>query len=393
MPKLVRDALPPNVLSFKKKPGRYADGNGLYLHISPSNARWWVWRGSINGLRVERGIGSAQLIPLADARETALQFRRWARDGLDPAVQLKKARTAGMTFEAAALRVWKEHVQGRNTAKYEARWWATLKTYAFPVIGNMPVADIAQSDILAILTPIWHDKPTTARNVRQRMRAVFDWAFAALHIDGVSPVDRVSKALPKQRARVVHHAALPFDLVPEFMRRLIDAPEISARCIEFITLTACRSGEACGALWDEIDLESACWTVPAARMKAGREHRVPLAPAAVELLERLPRLGKVVFPGPSGAPIWGATVSRAMRKFEPEATVHGLRSSFRMWAAERTNAPREIAEMCLAHLVGSAVEQAYARSDVFEKRADLMQRWAAFCTSATRAGDVVELRI
>ena len=395
MPKEVHNALTPAKVKQEKRPGRYADGQGLYLHVSETGARWWLWRGTVHGRRREIGMGSARLVSLAKAREIARTWRWIARDGGDPMVERDKNRRQSLTFEEAARRVWAAQIEppGRNE-KYTKQWLTSLKAHAFPLIGSLPVHAVTQSDILRVLSPIWTERSQTARLVRQRLRTVLNWARAAGHCEGVNPVEGVEDGLPKQRYRVQHFKALPFKELPEFMRRLEAVEGVAALALRFTILTAARSGEVRGARWSEIDIEDRLWVVSDARMKAEREHRVPLSGEALAVLERVCGLDStMVFPAHKrGAIMHDMTIAAPLKRLDVPGTVHGFRSTFRDWAAERTSAPREIAEMCLAHEVGNAVERAYRRSDLFDKRRDLMDQWARFCLSAGSKGDVVELR-
>ncbi len=393
MPKEVHNALTPAKVKQEKRPGRYADGKGLYLHVSDTGARWWIWRGTVHGKRCDRGMGSARLVSLAEAREIARAWRRIARAGGDPATERDKGKRESLTFEDAARRVWSEQIaqSGRNE-KYAKQWLSGLRDYAFPTIGARPVHTIAQSDILRVLAPIWSEKPETARRVRQRIRTVLDWARTAGHFEGINPVEGVEKGLPKQRDRVQHRKALPFADLPDFMRRLESVEGIAEYALRFLILTAARSGEVRSMTWGEI--ENAVWTVPGERMKAGLPHRVPLSEPALTVVQTVRGLDtEKVFPGQRrGRPMHDMTIAAPLKRMGVSCTVHGFRSTFRDWAAERTAFPREIAEMCLAHEVGSAVERAYRRSDLFDKRRDLMEQWGRFCLSAGRKGCVVELR-
>ena len=395
MPREVFNALTPTGVRQKKVPGRYADGAGLYLVVSESGARWWQWRGTVHGRRREIGMGSARLVSLAEAREIARSWRRIARAGGDPVVERDKGKRESLTFEAAARRVWAKQIEppGRNE-KYTKQWLSSLEAHVFPLIGSRPVHAVTQADILRVLSPIWADKPQTARLVRQRLRTVFNWARTAGHCEGINPVDGVEDGLPKQRHRVQHFKALPYNELPDLMCRLEAVEGVAELALRFLILTAARSGEARSMAWGEVDLENAVWTVPSERMKAGLPHRVPLSDAAVTVVNTVQGLDDdLVFPGwKRGQPMHDMTIAAPLKRLDVLGTVHGFRSTFRDWAAERTAFPREIAEMCLAHEVGSAVERSYLRSDMFDKRRDLMDQWARFCLSAGSKGSVVELR-
>lgn len=402
MPKEVHQGLSPARVRNEKKPGRYADGNGLYLHVSDSGARWWLWRGTIRGhkdekghtIRYERGIGSARTYSLAEAREIAREWRKLAREGIDPGQERDKVLRETLTFEAAARKVWKEQIEPHpGNEKHKAQWISTLATYAFPLIGNRPVHTITQSDILRILSPIWTERAETARRVKQRLRTVLDWARTAGYCEGVSPVEGVEKGLPKQRHKTEHLAALPYDQLPEVMKGLEQDERMGALALRFLILTAMRSGEVRGAAWSEIDFQSSTWIIPADRMKMGREHRVPLSGEALAVLEKVKGLSDdLVFPSVKpGRQLSASYLFDVLEEVKPGFTVHGMRSTFRDWAEECTAFPHEVKEAALAHQVRNSVERAYRRTDLFEKRRELMAAWGRYCASATRKGDVVRL--
>ncbi len=395
MPKEVRDALTAARVRQEKRPGRYADGNGLYLHVSETGARWWLWRGTVHGIRCERGMGSARLLSLAEAREIARTWRRIARDGGDPAVVRDKAKRQSLTFEDAARRVWSEQIEPNvRNAKHRQQWISTLRDHAFSHIGTKPVHTIRQADILRILAPIWTEKPETARRIRQRLLTVLNWARTAGHYEGINPVEGVEDGLPKQRRKVQHFTALPYDELPELMRRIEMADGMGAVALRFLILTAARSGEVRGAMWPEIDTEARLWAVPAERMKAGDEHRVPLSDAALAVLDSVRGLSptRVFTSSRQSGPLSNSTLARVLEKLDCQVTTHGFRSTFRDWCEEMTSFPREVKEAALAHNVRDKVEAAYRRGDLLDKRRDLMDQWARFCLSAGSKGDVVELR-
>ena len=382
MPKEVRDALTAAKVRQEQRPGRYADGNGLYLHVSETGARWWVWRGTVHGKRRERGMGSARLVSLAEAREIARTWRRIAKAGGEPAEERDKGKLQSLTFEAAARQVWSKQIEphGRN-AKYRQQWLTTLEAHAFPIIGSRPVHAVTQADILRVLSPIWTEKPQTARLVRQRLRTVLNWARTAGHYEGMNPVEGVEDGLPKQRAKVQHFTALPYGELPELMRRIEGVDSMGALALRFLILTAARSGEVRGALWPEIDIEARLWAIPPERMKGEREHRVPLSDTALAVLDSVRGLSpERVFPSSrQGRPLSNTTLARVLIKLDCPVTTHGFRSTFRDWCEEMTSFPHEVKEAALAHTVRNAVERAYRRTDLFDKRRDLMDRWARFC--------------
>ncbi len=368
-----------------KVPGRYADGNGLYLVVEPSGSKRWLLRTVVESRRRDIGLGGASLVTLAEAREKAHAYRKLARDGGDPLAERRKARATVPTFAEAAEQVHAEHKASWENPKHVQQWIRTLETYANPHFGTRRVDQIATPDVLRALAPIWLTKPETARRVRQRIGTVLNWAKAAGHRSGENPVDGVAKGLPKQGGEVEHHAALPYAEVPSFVARLrsSDSGEVARLAFEFLILTALRTSEVLGARWQEIDEAEKVWTVPADRMKKRRVHRVPLSPRASEILDRAKLLAgdsPFIFPGRSPAkPMSNMVFSMALRRMNVPVTAHGFRSSFRDWAAEETRYPREVAEAALAHVVENRVEAAYRRGDLLEKRRELMEAWATFC--------------
>ncbi|MBR1069151.1 phage integrase central domain-containing protein [Bradyrhizobium liaoningense] len=366
-----------------EKPGRYADGNGLYLKVDVSGAKRWELRTVVRGKRCDIGLGGLKAVSLAEAREQARKYRAMARNDEDPLAEKRRARKVVPTFRVAAETVHEEHAKAWKNAKHADQWINTLKTYAYPALGDRRVDQIDTPEILKALSPIWLTKQETARRVRQRIGTVLDWAKAAGFRSGNNPVEEISKALPRQSDRKGHHAALPYVEVPTFVQHLRgEDATIPDLAFEFLILTAARTGEVLEAKWDEIDLEQAAWTIPAARMKAGREHRVPLAPRCIELLNQVKLFAAgsgFVFPGRSGKkPMSNMALLMSMRRMNSAYTVHGFRSAFRDWASERTNFAREICEAALAHIVKDKTEAAYRRGDLFEKRRELMATWAAF---------------
>lgn len=376
--------------------GRYADGNGLHLVVDPSGARRWVLRTVVHGRRRDIGLGGLKIVSLADARELAAQYRRIARDGGDPLQERRKSRKIVPTFEEAARHVYEAQKATWRNAKHANQWINTLATYAFPVIGSARVDQIQTPDLLRVLSPIWLAKPETARRIRQRMSVVFDWAKSAGHRTGDNPAHGVDQGLPKQPEGRSHMAALPFTAVPAFIKdlRASDASEIVRLAFEFLILTAARTNEAINAHWGEVDLEQAIWTIPAARMKAKREHRVPLSADCIALLNRAKALSpdcRHIFPSHgTDTPLSNMAFLMTLRRMNVDATAHGFRSSFRDWASERTNFSNEVCELALAHTIKNKVEAAYRRGDQLEKRRELMTTWAAFATGAS--AKIVQLR-
>lgn len=367
-----------------KTAGRYADGNGLYLVVDPSCAKRWVLRTIVKGKRRDIGLGGVSLVSLNEAREKAGSYRKIARQGGDPVAEKRKTEVPVPTFSAAAEQVFEEHKGSWRNAKHAAQWITTLRTYAFPILGVRPVDQIEAPDILRVLGPIWLTKPETARRVRQRIGTVLDWAKVAGYRIGENPVHGVSKGLPKQGGKDDHHAALPYSEMPGFAETLSQTgvSEGARLAFEFLILTASRTNEVLGMMWQEVDDDGRTWTVPAERMKAKRIHRVPLSPRCMEILDRAKQIGAqsaFVFPGRSGdKPLSNMVFLMTLRRMNLEVTAHGFRSSFRDWAAEETNFPREVCEMALAHTVENRVEAAYRRGDLFDKRRELMTLWSQF---------------
>ena len=380
---------PHNALTDRKarqvqEPGRYADGQGLYLLVEESGARRWLLRTSVGGRRVDMGLGGFPLVGLAEARQKAIHYRRIARGGGDPLAEKRKAQTPVPTFAEAAQAVHAEHVKGWKNRKHQAQWINTLKEYVFPALGDRRVDQIETPDILKVLAPIWLTKAETARRVKQRIGTVMDWAKASGFRSGENPIDGVSRGLPKQPERKQHHAAMAYADIPAFIRRLrtSELGEATRLAFELLVLTAARTGDVLGACWEEIDFNSKIWTIPAERMKAGREHRVPLPKRGIELLRRAKQLSAgsdLVFPGRSGTKsISNMAFLMTLRRMGLDVTAHGFRSAFRDWAAEQTHFAREVCEMALAHSIEDKTEAAYRRGDLFDKRRKLMNAWANY---------------
>ena len=394
--------------------GLHCDGGGLYLRVTRgadgSLNRAWLYRFASNGRERWMGLGAYPDVTLKEARERADDARRLRRRGIDPINDRREAKvaeaiaTAKQTkFVTAAHGYIRSHGPGWRNAKHAGQWTSTLATYAFPIFGHLPVRSIDTELVLKALEPIWIEKPETASRVRGRIEAVLDWATARKMRDGENPArwrGHLDKLLPNRSKvrKVEHHAALPFDALPEFIARLMTQEGIAARALAFTILTGARTGEAIGAKWEEVDLAAKVWTIPASRMKAGKAHRVPLAPAAVEILEQAAerRENDYVFPGARGAGLSNMSFLMLLRRMgRSDLTAHGFRSSFRDWAAERTSFPREVAEQALAHTLPDKVEAAYRRSDLFDKRRRLMEAWARFCVTPAgeKQGAVTSLRI
>ena len=369
------------------KPGMHHDGRGLYLRVAPGGSESWMLRATIDGRRRDLGLGGYPSVSLARARQLADGHRLAVAEGRDPLAEKRRAKTP--TFAEAAVKVHEANLPRWKNGKHTAQWLSTLERYAFPTIGKMPLDRITRRDVLAVLTPTWTTKPETARRVRQRIRTVLKWAMAHEFVEHNAAGEGIDGALPAMRRFKAHHRALPYAEIPAALET-IDASTtgMAAKlCLRFLILTAARSGEARGAIWPETDLGNRLWTIPAERMKGGAEHRVPLSDTALAVLEQARPLGGsegLIFPSPMkpGQPMSDMTLTKVLRStgLAQYATVHGFRTCFRTWASECTSAPHAVMELSLAHAVGSSVEQAYARSDLIEKRRVLMQRWADFVT-------------
>ncbi|MBK0400630.1 tyrosine-type recombinase/integrase [Limibaculum sp. M0105] len=371
--------------------GKHADGRGLYLHVASEKARSWVWRGTVQGRRREISIGPADVVSLKSARMTAEDWRRIALDGGDPMKTRDEARRSAMTFEEAARLVWAEQVEGQKSARYSQTWITSLERDAFPVIGRIPVNAIRQGDFLRVLAPIWTERHATAKHIKQRLATIMDWARAAGHFEGVNPADGIERGLAKVAHRATHHRAVPWADVPQVFAKLGEAEGVAPLAVQFLILTAARSGEVRGMTWAEVDMDAGVWTIPPERMKTRREHRVPLSAEALAILQRVrPLSDGLCFPSRiAGKPMGDATLSALLKTLDIPGVPHGFRSSFRDWAEERGRVRREIAEMCLAHVVGNAVERAYRRTDVLEERREALARWGRFVRPAS--ADVVAI--
>lgn len=387
--------LTPVGVRAQKAPGRYGDGHGLYLVVDPSGAKRWVQRIVVAGKRSDLGLGSAALVGLAEAREEALRLRKLARAGVDVLAERRSAKRIVSTFEEAAKRVHEQHSLAFRNAKHRAQWLASLEADVFPVIGKKRVDTIDSADLLKVLSPIWTTKPETARRLKQRIKVILDWAKASGERSGPNPTEGLKEVLPKDRVPAKHHAAMPYQEIAAFLTdlRAAKAGESARLALEFLVLTATRTSEVLHATWEEVDLEKKTWAIPAGRMKAGAEHKVPLARRAIEILKRAKTLTDgtgYVFPGRSNAPLSNMVFLMLLRRLKrDDITAHGFRSSFRDWAAERTNAPRAVCEAALAHKLRDKTEAAYNRSDLFERRRKLMEAWAAFATA--KSADIVAI--
>ena len=407
MPKVATELKALQVQRLAAAPGLHFVGgvHGLALQVTSAGAKSWILRMVVGGKRREMGLGPYPEVTLAMAHDKAREARELVRSGVDPIQRQREAASAlraavakALTFNDCADSYIKSHEAGWRNVKHAQQWRNTLKTYAAPVFGSLLVRDVALPHVMAALEPVWTTKNETASRLRSRIELVLDWATARGLREGPNPArwrGHLDKLLPmpSKVKKSEHHAALPAADVGAFMARLREVEGMGARALEFVILTAARSGEVRGAMWAEIDLRAKVWTVPADRMKAGREHRVPLSDAALALLKALPRVdgGELVFPSRKGGALSDMTLTAVTRRMNVDAVPHGFRSTFRDWAAERTNYPRDVAEMALAHAIENKVEAAYRRGDLFEKRRLMMADWAAFLARIEQPAEVVDL--
>lgn len=396
------------------KPGYWLDGDGLYLQVSPAGAKSWIYRFQLNGKRREMGLGSLGNVTAKEARRRAAEARAMVHNKVDPLEHRKQQTQAAITLAAGVAagaitfkKVSLEYIEANRagwSAKHVSQWENTLATYAYPVMGDTPVGEIDTAMVLEVITPIWLTKTETAKRVRSRIELVLSYAKVKGYRSGENPAiwrGHLENVLPKpgKIAPYQPQPALPYDQMSEFMGEMRTHEGVSVLCLEFVILTACRSGEALKAKWSEIDEEKRVWTIPAERMKAKREHRVPLSDRSMEVLVEAKKIcqGEYIFPGVrSGKPMTDMSLSMLVRRMNKsrekhglekwvdqrsgsEIVPHGFRSSIRDWAAEVTHYPGEMAEMALAHVVGNKVEAAYRRGDMFEKRRQMMADWAAWC--------------
>ena len=383
------------------KAGRYGDAGQLWLQVRSANSKSWLLRYTFDGKARAMGLGQYPVVGLAQARERALAARRLLADGIDP---LEARDTARQRARAAEVRpvtfleltgeFLKANAAGWRNEKHASQWRATLVQYAFPVFGDLPIADVTTELVLKAIEPIWRTKPETASRVRGRIEQVLASAKARGLRDGDNPAawrGHLDQILPRRSkvAPVVHHSAMPWREIGSFMARLRRRDGSGARCLEFAILTASRSGEVRGATWSEVDLVAKTWTIPGARMKAGKDHRVPLSEAAAAILRALaspqPDEASFVFPSPNGRQLSDMALSAVLRRMDVAETVHGFRSCFRDWVSEATSFQAEIAEAALAHTLGGKTQVAYQRGDLLEKRRGLMDAWAQYCDGAAAA--------
>ena len=389
MPRIKGHALTARWVKQVTKPGEYGDGFGLALRVDARGNKRWIQRLTIDGKQRSMGLGIWPDVTLDDARAQALLHWQAAKQGRNPIEEKRIAQGSASTrslttFVDTARQVISLRRPTWSNSKHAAQWESSLKTYVFPFIGDKPVGEVTPADVLAVLEPIWTAKPETAARLRQRMEVVFDYAVSAGKRTD-NPTRSIAKALPKQRRTKTHHPAMPYAHLPAFMAALRKSPTYAATrlALEFLILTAARSGEVRFMEWAEVDIEATTWTVPAARMKARREHRVPLSKRALEVLKEVRRLGlegSVVFPSPKGEPLSNMAFTMLLRRHAAvDAVPHGFRSTFKDWTMEQTTFTWATVETALAHTLGSATEAAYARSDLFERRRELMDAWAKHC--------------
>ena len=400
MPKLARE-LSPIELRHLQTPGYHAVGgvSGLYLQVTNSGAKTWILRAKVGNKRRDIGLGGFPSVTLAQAREKAREARQNIIEGRDPVAERKEAQNAlkaaqarFLTFEDAARRYHKEKATEFRNEKHRHDWVRSLELYAFPIIGMRSVAEIDTPAVLEVLEPIWHEKTETATRVRQRMESVFSWAIASERRSAENPAKWDGKlkhqlARPSKIAKRTKQRALPWQDLPAFMVALHNVQGMGARALEFAILTAARSGEVRFATWDEIDFNAKVWTVPAERIKAGKEHKVPLSDVAISLLKDLPRTSEYVFTNTKGNPLSDMTLSAVLKRMEVNAVPHGFRSTFKDWARSCTNYADEVSELALAHVSTDATRVAYARDELLPLRKRLMQDWADYALKEATVSD------
>jgi integrase len=403
--------LSPRTIAAINKVGMHADGGGLYLQVSRFDTKSWIFRFKLKGRERQMGLGSLNTISLAEARQEAGESRKMLREHIDP-IEARNARrnrqsidvAKAMTFKECAESYIESHRSGWRNAKHESQWSNSLATHVYPTFGDLPVSAVDVGLVMKALQPIWSTKTETASRVRGRIESILDWATVQNFREGENPArwrGHLDKLLPKPSKvqKVKHHAALPYTDVGEFMTRLRKREAVAARGLDFLILTATRTMETIGSTWSEFDLNEKIWTIPAERTKGDKEHRVPLSPTAVKIVQDMKRVSQsdYVFPGGrSRRPLSNMAFLQLIKRMgRKDLTAHGFRSTFRDWAAERTNYPNEVAEMALAHSISDKAERAYRRGELLEKRRRLMDDWAVYCSKVpVEKGDdtVVSLR-
>ena len=377
-------------------PGRYADGNNLYLEVDKSGARRWTLRVTILGRRRDMGLGGISTVSLEEARELAYQYRKIARSGGDPILERQKNRGLQTTLIYCTKKVHEINLPTWKNEKFAKQWLSSLEHHVFPTIGKLPISQVTSADILRVLTPIWNTKGDTAKKIKQRLRMIIKWARAQGYFQGDDPVELAEQALPKQLKSDDHHKSLEFEKLPEMISNLrkskISLPTKLA--LEFTILSACRTSEVLNAKWEEIDLTKLIWSIPSERMKGGKVHQVPLTDRMTVILNDCKKLkthNDLLFPSEiNGEALSNNTMRLALKKrLKIDATVHGMRSSFKDWASETTNFANEVSEMALAHTISNKTELAYRRRTLIEKRRHLMQKWSDYLNN--KEGEVIEL--
>lgn len=384
------------------KQGFHSDGQSLYLRVRPNGSRAWVFRFTQSGRTQEIGLGPTHSRSLAEARRVSAEMRALRAKGLDPrlAIQTVGPDDAKKTFKSCAEELIASKAPGWRNKKHAQQWRNTLRDYAFPVIGRLHPSDVTLSHIKTVLNPIWADKTETANRVRQRIEAVLDWACVHKLRSSDNParwkgvLDKIYPA-PNQIRQVRHHPSCPYSEAPGLVAQLRQSSNLSSRCLRLLILTATRSGEARGARWEEFDLEKKTWLIPAARTKAKREHLIPLSKDALELVKSLPVIDNqtFLFPNSKGGCLSDVGLSKALHEIMDDVTVHGFRSSFRQWAAEQTSFPESVCELALAHVNSNRTEAAYQRSDLFERRRELMEAWCGYLSARSEVVSIHKLRV
>jgi len=377
-------------------PGRYADGNNLYLEIDKSGARRWTLRVTVLGRRRDMGLGGVSTVSLEEARELAYQYKKIARSGGDPILERQKNKGLQTTLIHCAKKVHQINLPTWKNQKFAKQWFSSLEHHVFPAIGKLPISQVTSADILRVLIPIWNTKGDTAKKIKQRLRMIIKWARAQGYFQGDDPVELAEQALPKQLKSDDHHKSLEFEKLPEMISNLrkskISLPTKLA--LEFTILSACRTSEVLNAKWEEIDLTKLIWSIPSERMKGGKIHQVPLTDRMTVILNDCKKLktnNDLLFPSEiNGEALSNNTMRLALKKrLKVDATVHGMRSSFKDWASETTNFANEVSEMALAHTISNKTELAYRRRTLIEKRRQLMQKWSDYLNN--KKGEVIEL--